>query len=255
MPAAARGPFRGPRSDRPRCAPCPGSCTKSSDRPASRLTQAFVCSWNRGSAWTSATSASMPTRAQAASAQAVNALAYTVGRDVVFGTGQYEPSSPGSRRLLAHELAHVSQQTRRAHESGRRDFSGPEVSERGRRESASPGEPARRWTVSSFSSADARLSRFEPSPGFQPPPVIPVPEAEPSPGMTPAPGTSVAPGSPGGGRCRHPDRPSDTRARRATFPFKNSGIGPTRPRTMNRREMNWKRPWPRPIAGARDPTL
>jgi hypothetical protein len=30
----------------------------------------------------------------AASARAVNALAYTVGRDVVFGAGQYEPSSP-----------------------------------------------------------------------------------------------------------------------------------------------------------------
>ena len=46
----------------------------------------------------------------AESAQAVNALAYTVGRDVVFGPGQYAPHSGAGRRLLAHELAHTVQQ-------------------------------------------------------------------------------------------------------------------------------------------------
>jgi hypothetical protein len=45
-----------------------------------------------------------------ASARAVNALAYTVGRDIVFGAGQYVPSSASGRRLLAHELSHVTQQ-------------------------------------------------------------------------------------------------------------------------------------------------
>lgn len=45
-----------------------------------------------------------------ASAQAVNALAYTVGRDVVFGAEQYAPSTNTGRRLLAHELAHTVQQ-------------------------------------------------------------------------------------------------------------------------------------------------
>lgn len=44
------------------------------------------------------------------SARAVNALAYTVGRSVVFGSGQYAPQSGAGRRLLAHELAHVVQQ-------------------------------------------------------------------------------------------------------------------------------------------------
>ena len=44
------------------------------------------------------------------SARAVNALAYTVGNDIVFGTGQYAPGSAEGRRLLAHELAHVVQQ-------------------------------------------------------------------------------------------------------------------------------------------------
>jgi hypothetical protein len=40
----------------------------------------------------------------------VNALAYTVGRDVVFGAGQYMPETGEGRRLLAHELTHVVQQ-------------------------------------------------------------------------------------------------------------------------------------------------
>jgi hypothetical protein len=45
------------------------------------------------------------------SARAVNALAYTVGRDVVFGEGQYAPQSNEGRQLLAHELTHVLQQS------------------------------------------------------------------------------------------------------------------------------------------------
>jgi hypothetical protein len=46
----------------------------------------------------------------ASSAHAVNSLAYTVGRDIVFGAGQYDPRSAQGRRLLAHELTHVVQQ-------------------------------------------------------------------------------------------------------------------------------------------------
>lgn len=46
----------------------------------------------------------------AESAQAVNALAYTVGNDVVFGGGHYSPGSSAGNRLLAHELTHVVQQ-------------------------------------------------------------------------------------------------------------------------------------------------
>ncbi len=46
----------------------------------------------------------------AESARAVNALAYTVGRDIAFGTGRYAPRTSEGRRLVAHELAHVVQQ-------------------------------------------------------------------------------------------------------------------------------------------------
>jgi hypothetical protein len=47
--------------------------------------------------------------AAAESAQAVDALAYTVGRDVVFDSGGFSPNTDGGRRLLAHELTHVTQ--------------------------------------------------------------------------------------------------------------------------------------------------
>jgi len=43
-------------------------------------------------------------------AHAVHARAFTVGRDIVFGSGEYQPHSPRGRRLLAHELTHVVQQ-------------------------------------------------------------------------------------------------------------------------------------------------
>jgi len=45
------------------------------------------------------------------SAEAVGANAYTVGSDVVFRSGQFNPSSPTGQRTLAHELAHVVQQS------------------------------------------------------------------------------------------------------------------------------------------------
>lgn len=46
----------------------------------------------------------------AESASAVNALAYTVGNNVVFGEGQYTPGTITGKRLIAHELTHVVQQ-------------------------------------------------------------------------------------------------------------------------------------------------
>ena len=46
----------------------------------------------------------------AASAQSLNAAAYTLGDQIVFGAGRYAPGTPAGRHLLAHELAHVLQQ-------------------------------------------------------------------------------------------------------------------------------------------------
>jgi hypothetical protein len=46
----------------------------------------------------------------AESAQAVNALAYTVGQDIVFASSRYLPTISTGRELLAHELTHALQQ-------------------------------------------------------------------------------------------------------------------------------------------------
>ncbi|WP_158616588.1 DUF4157 domain-containing protein [Corallococcus sp. CA054B] len=45
-----------------------------------------------------------------AAARALQARAFTVGTDIVFGEGNYRPGVPSGERLIAHELAHVVQQ-------------------------------------------------------------------------------------------------------------------------------------------------
>jgi outer membrane protein OmpA-like peptidoglycan-associated protein len=54
----------------------------------------------------------------AESAQAVKALAYTVGNEVVFGEGEYSPHTHAGRRLLAHELVHALQHNMSAASAG-----------------------------------------------------------------------------------------------------------------------------------------
>jgi hypothetical protein len=44
------------------------------------------------------------------SAHDVNALAFTVGRHIVFGRGRFAPDTSTGRKLIAHELTHVVQQ-------------------------------------------------------------------------------------------------------------------------------------------------
>ena len=46
----------------------------------------------------------------ATAAHAVGAKAYTMGQDIHFGAGQYNPASPGGQHLIAHEVAHTVQQ-------------------------------------------------------------------------------------------------------------------------------------------------
>lgn len=43
-------------------------------------------------------------------AKGLGARAYTLGRHIVFGAGEYSPGSGAGRRLLAHEIAHTFQQ-------------------------------------------------------------------------------------------------------------------------------------------------
>ena len=57
-----------------------------------------------------------PQAADAAVAE--NATAYTMGNHIFFGSGQYDPSTSTGQHLLAHELAHVVQQSRHGPEVG-----------------------------------------------------------------------------------------------------------------------------------------
>jgi hypothetical protein len=50
----------------------------------------------------------------AKSARAIGARAFTVGQEIVFGQGQYAPETSRGKELLAHELAHIVQQSRRS---------------------------------------------------------------------------------------------------------------------------------------------
>ncbi|MGP6159676.1 MAG: DUF4157 domain-containing protein [Vulcanimicrobiaceae bacterium] len=50
--------------------------------------------------------------AASASARALNAHAYTIGNDIVFGPGRFATETGAGRRLVAHELTHVVQQSR-----------------------------------------------------------------------------------------------------------------------------------------------
>ncbi len=47
----------------------------------------------------------------AASACAIDARAYSIGENIVFGSGQYSPSTIRGKQLIAHELTHFIQQS------------------------------------------------------------------------------------------------------------------------------------------------
>ncbi len=47
--------------------------------------------------------------AAAALADGIGSNAYTLGRDIYFGRGKYQPGTPAGERLIAHELAHAAQ--------------------------------------------------------------------------------------------------------------------------------------------------
>jgi hypothetical protein len=81
------------------------------DRVAEQVTRPQVLPLAQGRSGDGFSSVRVHTDAKAQeSARYMNALAYTVGNDVVFGAGHYAPDTPAGNRLLAHELKHVIQQ-------------------------------------------------------------------------------------------------------------------------------------------------
>jgi hypothetical protein len=55
-------------------------------------------------------------------AKSINAKAFTTGKDIIFGAGQYAPGTHEGKKLLAHELVHTIQQSRRSGTIQRFDF-------------------------------------------------------------------------------------------------------------------------------------
>lgn len=108
--------------------------------------------------------------ADASAAKASDALganAYTVGRDVVFGAGKYEPSTSSGRRLLAHELAHVVQQGANPYTPMASDgFSTPvvEIEAEGAAQAVSSGQPVPRLNSSGPSVAREGDGKVRPGP-------------------------------------------------------------------------------------------
>ena len=57
------------------------------------------------------------------SARAIDARAYTLGNNIVFGSGEYKPETESGKRLIAHELAHTTQQGKQANAINRSPIS------------------------------------------------------------------------------------------------------------------------------------
>lgn len=100
----------------------------------------------------------------AESAAALGANAFTLGSDIVFGAGQYTPSSPLTDRLLAHELTHVVQQSQLGDGDMRRTSRKSDASEREAESVASRIQMGQHAEVQA--APDAGIARDEDSGGF-----------------------------------------------------------------------------------------
>jgi hypothetical protein len=109
-PAAGLQPHRVQASDAEGMVapPAVGDALRSSGRPLDPATRAFMePRFGRGFG-----DVRIHTGPQADTAAAsVQARAFTVGGDLVFAAGEHAPGSEGGKRLLAHELTHVVQQS------------------------------------------------------------------------------------------------------------------------------------------------
>ena len=76
-----------------------------------------VPSWSRVLGMILVMCVCIPIQRWPSSARAVNALAYTVGRNVVFDEGRFAPQSSEGQKLIAHEIVHVMQQSTAAETS------------------------------------------------------------------------------------------------------------------------------------------
>jgi hypothetical protein len=98
-------------------------------------------------------------------ARAMGASAYTLGRDVVFAEGEYEPGTEAGDRLIAHELTHVLQQS----PGGSPARSGPAAEGAGAPENETEAEAERNAeAVSRGGRAEVRQAAAADAPQFYP---------------------------------------------------------------------------------------
>ncbi len=96
----------------------------------------------------------------AESARVINARAYSVGQDIVFGSGAYAPGTDRGQRLLAHELTHTIQ------ESGKRPVELSRALEVGAIDDVSEHEAdAVANVISLLHRPDTRAQQLSPAPG------------------------------------------------------------------------------------------
>lgn len=107
----------------------------------------------------------------AALAGRLGAQAFTVGRDIYFGKGQFQPDSPAGRELIAHELTHTIQQNgivpRAPHPVARAMPAAPAAASASAKSPAA--SPAAKSTVAA--AAPARVAAKPPA-AAKPPPTV-----------------------------------------------------------------------------------
>jgi outer membrane protein OmpA-like peptidoglycan-associated protein len=105
----------------------------------------------------------------AEAARALDARAYTTGGNIVFGKGEYAPRTDQGQRLLAHELAHVVQQSQGVTPGISAPSDAHEHAANSAAQHAMRGETAR---VLSAGSAPAIQREPSPTPSLKPPPML-----------------------------------------------------------------------------------
>lgn len=151
-----------PEGDVPKAPPAVGEVIASPGQPLDAELRAFFeprfsCDFSRVRVHLG------PTAEQ--SARAVNAHAYTVGQDIVFGAGRFAPNTPQGRQLLAHELTHVVQQSQGSLALQREEGEGvPEMSraEEIRLSLSSPGRAAAQPAPPALSLFNFGIDRYQP---------------------------------------------------------------------------------------------
>jgi len=167
---AARNPELGTRNSQPETGNSAGvpsivhEVLNSSGRPLDPTTRAFFeprfgHDFSRVRVHTDARAAE--------SARAVDAVAYTFGRDIVFAANHHQPTTPDGQHLLAHELTHVIQQAG-LNNSASADSLGQrgEAAEREAKSTAS--RLMHGLSPNSITASDGTIRRQQPGEGRQP---------------------------------------------------------------------------------------